>query len=203
MAFCTSCGASMDPTGQFCTMCGAKMAGPVATAGGAAAAPAPAKSGPNVVMIVLFIIAGVVILGIVGTVATGLFVAKKMKDTVVVEKDGGATIKLPGATVTTTQDSSKIAEQLDIEIYPGATVVEGGGGVVETPRGRTATGSFETSDPADQVAEFYRKLFPQAVYSHSDSQHSIVAEDGGDMVTIAIAEEEGKTHITLGRMTKD
>ena len=78
MAFCTSCGATVQ--GAFCQQCGT----PLSAAGTQSPAPqmapppagvAPVKHGLSPIVWVLLIIVGIFVLGIVGLVGTGLYVA--------------------------------------------------------------------------------------------------------------------------------
>jgi len=88
MAFCTSCGAEVK--GAFCINCGA----PVKTAGdapatpptppqptyAAAPAPQPVRRGTSPIVWVLVIVGGLFLLGIIGLIGTGLFVAHKARE---------------------------------------------------------------------------------------------------------------------------
>src|SRR3984957_1024247 len=76
MAFCNSCGASLDPGTKFCNKCGvavssAPSAGVVAAA--PAAAPAPTQGGGSGGLKVILIVVGVfVILGVLAISTVGL-----------------------------------------------------------------------------------------------------------------------------------
>lgn len=200
MAFCTSCGTTLDPNSQFCTRCGARQA--VGVGAGAAAAPAPAQGGgSNTVKIVLIIVAGLCILGVFGTIASVLIVRKVVKDTraSVDERRGEARVVTPFGTVESTKDPAVIAQQLNVDIYPGAQAVEGGSNV-QAMGVHTVTGVFETADSVDKVADFYRKRFPNGIYSAEDREHTLVSGDRGSMVTIHMQDEGGKTKITIVNM---
>jgi len=78
MAFCTSCGATVQ--GAFCQQCGTP-----SSAAAAQAAPAPPQAGPpavalkrktSVVVWILLAVAGVFVLCIAGLIAAGLYVAR-------------------------------------------------------------------------------------------------------------------------------
>ncbi len=200
MAFCTSCGAQLDANAQFCVKCGSRQA---AGTGGAAPAPAPAPaSGGNALKIVLIVVAGVILLGVVGSVATMIFVGKRLHDAKVsvVEKGGEATVITPMGTVHTTKDPAKIAENLGVEIYPGAKAIEGGS-EVQTMGMHTVTGVFETSDPVDKVGDFYHAKYPKGMYTATDRDTSLIFGSKGSMVTIHIQDEgSGKTKLTIVNM---
>lgn len=199
MAFCTSCGAQLDANAQFCVKCGTRQA--VGVGGGAAAAPAPAAGGSSALKIVLIVIVGVILLGVVGSVATMVFVGKKLHDAKVsvVEKGGEATVVTPLGTVHTTKDAEKIAQDLGVEIYPGAKAIEGGS-EVHAMGMHTVTGIFETSDSPDKVGEFYHQKYPKGIYTSTDNETSIVSGNKGAMITIHVKEEGGKTRLTIINM---
>jgi hypothetical protein len=201
MAFCTSCGGTLDPNAQFCVKCGTRQA--VGVGGGAAAAPAPSQSsGGGALKIVLIVIACVILLGVVGSVATMIFVGKKIHDAKVsiVEKDGEATVVTPMGTVHTTKDSAKIAAGLGVDIYPGARAVEGGS-EVQTMGMHTVTGIFETSDSVDKVGEFYHQRYPKGIYNSTGGETSLISGSKGSMITIHAQDEGGKTKITIVNMS--
>ncbi len=198
MAFCTSCGNALDQNSQFCAKCGARQA--VGVGGGAAAAPAPSTGG-SAVKIVLIVVAGLCILGVVGTVASILIVRNiaRRSHVQVDERGGEARVETPFGTVETTKDPAKIAENLGVDVYPGARAIQGGSNV-QAMGMHTVTGVFETSDSVDKVSDFYRKKFPNAMYSANGSEHSIITGDQGSMLTIHIQDQGGSTKITIVNM---
>jgi hypothetical protein len=81
MAFCTTCGATVQ--GAFCQQCGtpssAAAAAPAAVPQPQAAAPvapAPVKGKVSPIVWILLAVVGVFVLGIIGLIGTGLFIAK-------------------------------------------------------------------------------------------------------------------------------
>src|SRR5690348_2151571 len=136
MAFCTSCGATLEGTGKFCTKCGATVAGAVgatpASGGMAAAAAAkpaaatalPATTAPptgggalKVILIVVAIIIGVIVLG--GAVI-GFGVWRIASRSHVEAGKNGARIETPFGTVESNTDTSAALRKLGIDVYPGA-----------------------------------------------------------------------------------
>lgn len=201
MAFCTSCGAQLDSNAQFCVKCGTRQAAGVG--GGAAAAPAPAQSsGGGALKIVLMVVGAVVLLGVIGSIATMVFVGKKLHDAKVsvVEKGGEATVVTPMGTVHTTKDPAQIAENLGVDVYPGAKAIEGGS-EVHAMGMHTVTGIFETDDPVEKVGEFYHERYPKGMYTASDREVSLVSGNKGSMITISVHDEGGKTKITVVNMS--
>jgi hypothetical protein len=77
MAFCTSCGATVQ--GAFCQQCGTPLSAAATQPSAPQAAPvpvAPVKGKISPIVWVLIAVAGIFVLGIVGLVGTGLFVAR-------------------------------------------------------------------------------------------------------------------------------
>lgn len=201
MAFCTSCGATLDPKAQFCVKCGTRQAAGVG--GGAAVAPATAQSsGGGALKIILIVVACVILLGVVGSVASFLFVGKKLHDAKVsiVEKGGEATVVTPMGTVHTTKDPDKIAQDLGVDIYPGAKAISGGS-EAQAMGMHHVTGIFETSDSVEKVGEFYHQRYPKGIYTQTDREVSLISGGKGSMITITAREEDGKTKITILNMS--
>lgn len=76
MAFCTSCGATVQ--GAFCQQCGTPLSAAVSPAAAPQAAPtaaAPVKGKISPIVWILLAVAGIIVLGIVGLVGAGLYVA--------------------------------------------------------------------------------------------------------------------------------
>ena len=200
MAFCTSCGAQLDPSAQFCVKCGTRQA---AGTGGASAASAPApSSGGGALKIILLVVAGIILVGVIGSVITMLFVGKRLHDArVSIREHGGeATIQTPMGTIRTQRDPDMIKRDLGVDIYPGARAIEGGS-EVQSMGMHNVTGIFETGDSVDKVGEFYHQRYPKAIYNTTDREASIIAGDKGSMVTIHAQEEGGKTKITIVNMS--
>src|ERR1022692_4226159 len=83
MAFCTSCGATVQ--GAFCQQCGtplsataAQPAAPQAAPQAAYAGAAPVKGKISPIVWILLAVVGIIVLGIVGLVGAGLYVAKSV-----------------------------------------------------------------------------------------------------------------------------
>jgi hypothetical protein len=76
MAFCTSCGATVQ--GAFCQQCGTPLRAAAAQSAAPQAAPtavAPVKGKISPVVWILLAVAGIIVLGIIGLVGAGLYVA--------------------------------------------------------------------------------------------------------------------------------
>lgn len=207
MAFCTSCGANIADTAEFCTSCGAKTSAPAArsTAGGAVAQPAlqtstpqPSGSGLKIVLIALGLICGIVILmaAIIGVV--GWRIAHHSR---VVTTRNGARIETPFGKIESTENTDEAIRNLGVDVYPGAKVTKGAS-AVQFGNMKTASAVFETSDSPEQVADFYRAKFPNAMVSATDQNgHSIVSTDNDHMVTIHIQARGGVTRIEIANVS--
>src|SRR5450759_2761993 len=76
MAFCTSCGATVQ--GAFCQQCGTPLSAAAAQSAAPQAAPtavAPVKGKIGPVVGILLAVAGIIVLGIIGLAGAGLYVA--------------------------------------------------------------------------------------------------------------------------------
>jgi hypothetical protein len=206
MAFCTRCGAKLDDNARFCAGCGTPMAAPVSSVGGlstsapgasaaaavypaaqvAAAPAAPAKS--SGALKVILVIAGVLLLLVVVAFAGLIYVGYRAK-------------KALNLSVTSSNNAAEVAANLGIESYPGAKVLKGSGGAVSIGGISVGGAEFETSDPVEKVAEFYRSRYPNSTLSAADDNgQSIVVAMDKSFVTIAIKERAGATRITISRM---
>lgn len=214
MAFCTSCGATVEAGKKFCTACGATLpAGPVAPT---AAAPAPAaaqqpKQGGGalkIILIVLGIIFFFAILAIGGLVYVGYRAKKAIESaavtTTTTTSGGKTTVNTPWGKVESSenQDPQQVLEQLGVEPYPGATPVEGSVHMATLGKLKTAAVKFTTSDAPAQVFDFYKGNHHDAMTAGSGDRYSIMFS-GKDkaLVTIGIQEKDGKTEIEIGSMT--
>ncbi len=204
MAFCTSCGANIADTAQFCTSCGAKVTSPVAQAGGVAAQPGlqptaqKSGGGLKIVLIVLGLICGIIILMVAVVGLVGWRIAHHSR--VVTTKDG-ARIETPFGKIESTENTEQAIHDLGVDVYPGAKVSKGAA-VVQFGNMKTASATFETNDSPDQVAEFYKSKFPNALASTSDQNgYSIVSNDGGHMITVHIQARGGATRIEIANIS--
>lgn len=201
-AFLHFCGASVEAGAKFCGKCGASMTGAAPAAPSAPAAQAPAKGGGGVLKVVLIILGilvlfVVVIFGAIGYVGYRGYKAVKEEQA----KLGEIKVEMPTGTVsTTTTDATKMAEQMGVEVYPGAEPQKGGGAV--SMGGFSVAGAdFLTSDPPPQVADFYKKHYPKAMVVSGEGDHySIMVTTSQGMVTVAIEPYEGRTKISMAHM---
>jgi len=204
MAFCNSCGATLDAAAKFCNKCGAvaPMTGthPVAAAPGST--PAATPKGSNAVKIILIVVAVVVGLGIVGIGTTAFLAWRFAKSTHVEQSGDNVRVETPFGTVESNTDPDVAARNVGVDLYPGAKAVPGTTATMNIAGMHTAAAEFETNDPASAVAEFYKARFPRANFVSSDGDHySIVSTDKKDVVTVNIEPVDGKTRIHISKVT--
>ena len=206
MAFCTSCGANIADTADFCTTCGAKQAGRAAlsTSSAAAVQPVPGAtpqqsgSGLKVVLIAVGLICGILVLL---TIIVGLIGWRVARHSRVITTKDGARIETPFGKIESTENTEEAIKNLGVDVYPGAKVTKGAS-VVEFGTMKTASAIFETNDPPDQVANFYREKFPNAIANTADqSGYSIVSNQNGHMVSIHIQARGGTTRIEIANVS--
>jgi hypothetical protein len=201
MAFCNSCGTAMDPGARFCPKCGA--AAGAAAGAPPVAPPAAAQSGTSSALkIILIIVAVIVCLGILGMGTMAFFVHRAISRSHVREHNGDVHIETPFGNVDSTSNPDEAAQNLGVDLYPGATVVKGGAANMNIGSMHTSAAEFETSDPAATVAAFYQGKFPKANIVNSDEgRYSIVSSDKNNLFTITIEPREGKTRIHIAKVT--
>jgi hypothetical protein len=190
MAFCNACGATVEPGAKFCPKCGAAV--PAAAVASTPATPAQSNA-VKVILIVVAIVVGLFILGI----GTATFIGWRIARHTRVEQDRGKVrVETPFGTVESTDDSDEAARNLGIDVYPGARALKGNAANVTMGSMHTVAAEFETDDPPERVAEFYKKKLPHANIAVSDAKHyTIISHDKKNMFTINIEPQEDKTLI--------
>lgn len=215
MAFCTSCGATLEGAAKFCTKCGATVAGatsatpasgglvaaaakPATAAPPPAATPASGGGAPKAILIVVAIIIGVIVLG--GAVI-GFGVWRIASKTHVEAGKNGARIETPFGTVESNTDTTAALRKLGIDVYPGARALPGGA-AVSMGAMSTVTAQFETPDSPDLVEAFYKARFPRSNINVSDqNQRTMVfVTPGKGMMNIVIEPRGNMTHITISNV---
>jgi hypothetical protein len=202
MAFCNSCGATLDSGAKFCNKCGTTQ--PTAASSSTtpvALAPAAPKSN-SALKIILIVVAVIVGLGILG-VGVASFVAYRIAThTRVHNRDGNVRVETPFGSVQTSTDPDEAARNLGIDVYPGAQVVKGSSSNMNMGNMHTASAEFESSDPVSSVAEFYKSKLPGAnVISSAGDHYSIISTEKKNMLTINIEPRDGKTRIQIARVS--
>ena len=196
MAFCNACGATVEPGAKFCPKCGAAV--PAAAVASTPATPAQSNA-VKVILIVVAIVVGLFILGI----GTATFIGWRIARHTRVEQDRGKVrVETPFGTVESTDDSDEAARNLGIDVYPGARALKGNAANVTMGSMHTVAAEFETDDPPERVAEFYKKKLPHANIAVSDAKHyTIISRDKKNMFTINIEPQEDKTLIHVANIS--
>ena len=200
MAFCNSCGATLEPGARFCPKCSTTV--PVVAAVPATVPPAPAtpSQGSGALKVILIVVAVVFVLGILG-IGTLVFVVRRVaQNSHVRNKDGNVRVETPFGSVQSTNDPNEASRNLGIDLYPGAHVLKGNtasiGGM------HTVEAEFETDDSAEKVMAFYSSKFPNANVTTKDQNHyAIVSTNNNNLITITIEPEESKTRIKIANVT--
>jgi eukaryotic-like serine/threonine-protein kinase len=207
MAFCNSCGTPTVPGAKFCSKCGAPAATGSPQAPAVSAAPAsPVASSTaqssGALKIVLIVVGVLVLLFVLGTSAA-LFVGWRIARQVRVDNNGdNVRVTTPFGSVESTNNADDIARELGMEIYPGSTVQKGNASSTNIAGIHTVAAQFESGDPPNKVAEFYKRKFPMANVSvASDDQYTIVSTSNQNLITINIEPDGGKTRIHIASVS--
>lgn len=225
MAFCTNCGSNMDANAHFCPKCGKPVTSAAASPTAAAAAPAqtytppaqgyappaqsynpqaqPASGGGGIGKALLII--GLVLLVIfVFFVGGAIFVAHRVKNRMrngfyVTENGKNSVVETPfGRASASTGDAAKIAHEVGIDLYPGAT--PGESSTAQFGKMTTATIKLTTGDPVDKVADFYKSRFSNAMTSTDNGKFTLVGNDKDGTVTITVEPDGSATKIEIAKV---
>jgi hypothetical protein len=205
MAFCNSCGATLDAGARFCNKCGTTQPGassvtPVFTP--ATAAPGTPQKSSGALKIILIVVAVIVVFGILAIGAFSFFAYRIARHSRVHNENGNVRVETPFGTVNTTTDPAEAARNLGIDSYPGAEVVKGTTSDMTMGNMHTASADFETSDPVSTVGEFYKSKVPNAnVVSSTGDHFAIVSTDKKNMLTINIEPKNGRTRIHISKIS--
>ncbi len=206
MAFCNSCGTTLNPGTKFCNKCGAAVAAPASTPGVAstAATPPPAPTGgSSALKIILIVVAVIVFIGILGIATVGIIGYRIAKSSHVSQNGDHVKVETPFGSVESSKDPDQAAKDLGVELYPGAEVQRNGASSASFGGIRTVTAVFETSDAPDKVCTFYKSKFPGAMVTTSEQNHcTIVSNDRKNMVTINIEASRDNTKLQITNVTK-
>ncbi len=185
MAFCNSCGAQLAEGTKFCAKCGAAITGASATQQTVAPGAPASTGGGSALKIVLVIVGVIVLIGVLGVATIGIIGYRIAKSSRVSQRGNNVKVETPFGSMETSTDPHKTAEELGVDIYPGAEVQKEGTASVSLGSFQTVTAKFESNDSVDKVCDFYRSMIPSATVQSSDrSQCSIIANRGGNSTTI-------------------
>lgn len=204
MAFCNSCGAQLAEGTNFCSKCGAAATG---TPGGIpkpiAPGPPPSSGSSSTLKIVLMIVGVVVFIGILGMVTCGIIVHRAIKSAKLSQKGDNVKVETPFGAIETSNDPQKVADELGVEVYPGAQLQRTGTASVTFGSFHTVTAKFESNDSVDKLCDFYRTKFPNATAQSSDQRHcSIVSGAQGNSTTVTVDSSGDGSLLTIVKLTK-
>jgi len=204
MAFCNSCGAPLNEGTKFCNKCGAAASGaPAAIAQPIAPGPPASKGGSSALKIILIIVGVIVLIGVLGMVTCGIVIHRAIKSAHVSQKGDNVKVETPFGNMETSTDPDKTAQELGVEIYPGAQVQKAGTASVTFGSLHTVTANFESSDSVDKICDFYKQKFPNAQAASSDQTHcSIVSGDKGNSTTVTVQSSGDGSRFTIVTMAK-
>ena len=194
MAYCNSCGASLEAGARFCPKCGAVQTGAVGAPANPLPPPAQPAQSSGTLKVFLIIVAAVIVLGAIaiGTLTyVGLRIARH---THVTQNGENTRVQTPFGSVTT--NPTDVSAQLKTYTYPGARMLNDNAANVQMAGVRTIAAEFETDDAAGKVADFYKAKFPNANVNVSNHDHyTIISSDSKNLITINIEPRDGKTVI--------
>ena len=204
MAFCNSCGAPLNEGTKFCNKCGAANSGaPAAIAQPIAPGPPASKGGSSALKVILVIVGIIVLIGVLGMVTCGIVIHRAFKSARVSQKGDNVKVETPFGNMETSTDPDKTAQELGVEIYPGAQVQKAGTASVTFGSLHTVTANFESSDSVDKICDFYKQKFPSAQVASSDQTHcSIVSGDKGNSTTVTVQSSGDGSRFTIVTMAK-
>ena len=202
MAFCNSCGATLDTGAKFCNKCGTTQPGAAAASVTPVLTPASPQKSSSALKIILIVVAAIIVLGILGIGAVSFIGYRIAKRSRIHNENGNVRVETPFGTMNTSTDPDEAARNLGIDLYPGAEVVKGTTSNMTMGAMHTATADFETGDPVSAVDEFYKSRLPNAnVVSTSGDRYAIISTDKKNMLTINIEPKDGKTRIHIARVS--
>jgi hypothetical protein len=215
MAFCNKCGASLNPGIRFCNQCGAAviasspapsianpaMAGSTVPVG--SIPPANAGQGSGALKVILIVVGVLVLLGILSFGSIAFFAWRVARHAHVHQDGNNVSVETPFGKVETTRDPADAARNIGVDVYPGAELLKNGSSTATFGEVHTATISAESSDPVDQVSNFYKAKFPNAMVTTSDAGRStIISNDNKRMITINVESQGGKTKIMITSVSR-
>jgi hypothetical protein len=101
-----------------------------------------------------------------------------------------------------TNNPQQAARDIGVEIYPGAKLMKDGAVSNATRNFQMVCASFESSDPLDKVAGFFKARYPNArVTTSQDQNHSmIVSKNKKNAIMISL---EGRREGTIIQVTNE
>jgi hypothetical protein len=216
MAFCNSCGTTIDPSTRFCSKCGAPILASTLPPTGAGIVPPvssttvpatnpsqPPPQGGGTLKIILVAVGVIILLGAITLVSLAFFAFHYAHHAHVRQEGDNVKVDSPFGSVETSKDPAEAARVVGVDIYPGAQLQQDGSASATFGNIHTASLSAESSDPADKICSFYKAKFPNPVVTSSDSGRcTIVSNDHSNIVTINVESKGDKTKIQISNVTR-
>ncbi len=151
--------------------------------------PAGSRGGAGkVIVIILGVIFVLVVAVVIGIWAVWHHYTKDIH--VSQDSSGQASINIPGVNISANQNKSYTADELGIDIYPGATPAKGNFSM-NTGKGSMVTATFVTNDSAEAVSTFYKgKAGP--------GEKTTMDTDDGSLITYSNPNKESVTVTVKG-----
>jgi len=204
MAFCNSCGATLDLGSKFCNKCGAGVtaAPPAASVQPPPAQAAPPKGGSSALKVVLIVVAVIVGACILAMVTCGVVLHHISKSSHVTQEGNRVKVETPFGSINA-NDPEQAVKDLGIDVYPGAQVEKNGSADLTFAGVHTVTANFDSGDSVDKVCSFYKSKFPAASVNSSDQNRcSLVSTSQNGTITINVEAHGDTTKFQIASVTK-
>jgi hypothetical protein len=205
MAFCNSCGATLNEGTNFCPKCGAATAGGAAPPGLTAAGTppsAPPTGGGSALKVILIVAAVIVAFGVLAVATIGIIGYRMARNSHVTQEGDQVKVETPLGTFSA-NNPELATRELGVDLYPGAQVQKNGSATASFGGVHTVAATFETSDSVDQVCSFYKSKFPNATVNSSDQNRcTIVSNDHKNVITINVQGDGSATKLQITNVNK-
>lgn len=190
MPLCPHCAAELVPEAAFCSTCGRRLS----TTAPAAPGPLHWYRGRR------FVTGFLVLVAVVGAAFVVGMIYFVHTTTIVTAGKNGSRIESPMGVVTTSRDPAKVAEQLGIELYPGA--VGDNSAQAQLNANNMVALVFHTPATPRQVMEFYHVRYPDSTVKRlPKGGYGLVQLNPLDTMTIDAVADHGATRITISDLS--
>ena len=171
-------------------------------ASGAPAQPAAAPPGKNYTLKIVLIVLGAFAFLVVLAVGAIGYTAWRVSRAIRIDKNLGMTVNTKGGPFSSSPTDQFTADDLGIDVYPGAQVAKGGMRM-SLPGGPGVASNFLTSDSKDKVIAFYKDRLGTGTTTMNVGTGAILERTKGnkDSVIVTIIQrdnqDDGKTQIHI------